>query len=121
MAVVLYLLLCKLLTCEPINGIDARYLILSHHPIINLLKNIFDINLYNDKFYSLIILLFHLNLITITIASLAHSRISYYSLMQGLHFDTGTILQSTTAICFPLSSCTLIFSCMKTFSLFNMF
>ena len=48
----LYLLPSKSLSCELVDGIDARCLNLSHYPIITPLKKILDIRLCNDTFYS---------------------------------------------------------------------
>ena len=51
MAEDLYLLPSKLLACKPVDETDARYLNLSHCPIIKPLEKILDISMYDNKCY----------------------------------------------------------------------
>ena len=125
------LLLSKLLHSEPVDGMDSRYLNLSYHPIINLLKKILDISLYNNKFYSSTpsIVLLKFDYSNKTLAFPEHSDISDYSSKKGLYSDTDKHqphqLQSRFHLllwpALPLHNCILVSSCVVCFSSFNMF
>ena len=125
------LLLSKLLHSEPVDGMDSRYLNLSYHPIINLLKKILDISLYNNKFYSSTpsIVLLKFDYSNKTLAFPEHSDISDYSSKKCLYSDTDKHqphqLQSRFHLllwpALPLYNCILVSSCVVCFSLFNMF
>ena len=92
MAEYLYVLPSKLLPCEHVNEIDARYLNLSHYPVINALENILDIRLYDDTFYLSILSTVppKFDYSNKTLAFPEHSRISDYPWMKVLHSDIGT-------------------------------
>ena len=90
MAKDLYVLPSKALPCEPVDGTDSRYINLSRHLISNPLKNILNISLYNDTFYSSTLSTLPLKVDYSTKALVLHenSGIYDYPSMKVLHSDT---------------------------------
>ena len=108
MAKDLYVLPSKALPCEPVDGTDSRYINLSRHLISNPLKNILNISLYNDTFYSSTLSTLPLKVDYSTKALVLHenSGIYDYPSMKVLHSDTGTSPTTSSSILSPSDTVT---------------